>query len=495
MVDSGILDALATKLASFAVAGGYVLPRAEILAKSSGLFDYIPEPALSDRGLKSVLSAVATIIRGSAFRACKLVFSPSILAVFPNTSYDWSTYSKAPSETVELPGLRPTRQTGDELMDLLLPQIPAHSREWAHSAFSPLGASASKENVPTKGRSASKSNTNLSAWTSQGDGADTETEEAESPLIPWLIHLVRSRSGMEVVMAGSILASLFNAGFAYKSREAALGLLVVPILLRILDMTGYNLKIDSVDASAPIGLEKLTLLHETCGLLVQFIDENELLQKAAFDADAIKIMCKLLKATYEAPLPKGAPRPWCPDPNSRKSSKDVPPECRLGDEEEVPGHKLILWVRGGALLALHALAARKEQYRKAIVDQDAVPYIVESLQPSPRKPKEQRDKPLESLLEDNVNEFIPSEYGNNTSFVIASACHTIRMLSRSVTILRTTLVDHMVSIPIFRLLRHANPEIQVAATAAICNLVTNFSPMREVSTPIWCRFSPALALT
>ncbi|MGF1973958.1 hypothetical protein, partial [Staphylococcus aureus] len=74
--------------------------------------------------------------------------------------------------------------------------------------------------------------------------------------------------------------------------------------------------------------------------------------------------------------------------------------------------------------------------------------------------------------------------GNNPPSVLETACYVIRVLSRSVGILRTTLVDHGVSVYVFRLLRHADLKVQIAATATICNLVPNFSPMREVSTVI-----------
>ena len=495
MVDSGLLDALATRLASFAVAAGYVLPRAEILAKSSGLLDYIPEPAISDRGLESILGAIVTITIDSPFRACKLLFSPSILAIFPNTSYDWSTYSKAPSETAELPGLRPTRQTDGDPMDLFLPQLPTYSQGGPYAVPSPPGALASKENLPLKGRSASKINPNSSAWSSRGESPDAESEEAESPLVPWLIHLVRSRNGMEAVMAAGVLTSLVKAGFAYKSREATLGLLVVPIIIRMLNEAESKFKDDNVAHPTPEGNRRLRLLAETSRLLSLLITDSELLQKAAFEAGAAKILCKILKNTYEVPLPKAPPRPWSPDPDSHNGSENIPPECQLGDEGEVPGRRITIQIRGAALLAIGALAAFKEDYRKAIIEQDAVPYILESLQPSPQKPKEPRDKPLDSLLNENINDAPPSEYGNNPPSVLETACYVIRVLSRSVSTLRTTLVDHGIAVPIFRLLRHVDLKVQIAATATICNLVPNFSPMREVSKAISQWFSSTRVLT
>jgi len=68
----------------------------------------------------------------------------------------------------------------------------------------------------------------------------------------------------------------------------------------------------------------------------------------------------------------------------------------------------------------------------------------------------------------------------NSIDVLIAACGAIRALSRSVGILRTTLIDNGVAMPVFRLLQHPDIEVQIAATATVCNLVTDVSPMREV---------------
>jgi len=52
-------------------------------------------------------------------------------------------------------------------------------------------------------------------------------------------------------------------------------------------------------------------------------------------------------------------------------------------------------------------------------------------------------------------------------------------MSRSVSILRTSLIDYGVAKPIHALLTHPNVEVQIAATEVLCNLVLHFSPMRE----------------
>jgi len=55
------------------------------------------------------------------------------------------------------------------------------------------------------------------------------------------------------------------------------------------------------------------------------------------------------------------------------------------------------------------------------------------------------------------------------------------MLSRSVSILRTLLVDYGVALYVLDLMKHPDVNVKVAASSAICNLVLEVSPVREVS--------------
>ncbi|KAI1506563.1 armadillo repeat protein [Biscogniauxia marginata] len=485
LVNTGILDALASRLASFAVAEGQVLPRAEVLGRAEGLADYIPEPASSTASLGDVLGAIAAVITDSPFRACKLLYSPSILAIFPNVDFDLDKYSRTPPGSLELPGLRPTKQKDFEFMDLLLPDISSQPRNQTHhTAFPPLGTSSSRENISLNGRPSSKLQTSLVSWTAPEHTAtsntDAELEEAESPLIPWLINLVRTRDSDEILMAASILTSLFKAGFAYKTRESTLSLLVVPILLSMLNDVETKVKdVDYRNVSSETA-SKLRIIEELPAVLACLVTDSEPLQKAAFDCDAVKTLSKLLKNSYDAPPPAAELRPWSPQDVSPDLMRDLPPERQLGE----PGqHRQLVHrikVRENTLKALGALATAKEEYRKEIIDQDTIPYIVESLSQSPGKPKQPKDrvKP-DTGPSGSASDNSPSENGSNPIPVVIAACYAIRMLSRSVNILRTTLIDHAVSGPLFQLLRHPDINVQIAATASMINLVPDFSPMRE----------------
>lgn len=489
MMESGILDALATRLASIAVAEGYVLPKAEVLSGIEGLGDYIPEPAISSRSLDEVLGAIAAIITGSPFRVCKLVYSPSILATFPNTNSGGSQYPRSPPDFIVLPALRPTRPREPGFMDLLLPATPSYpSGQRYTGGFSSHGHSSSRESPNTNGRPSSKLQTSLVSWTPPEENVtrneDPDVADAESPLVPWLIHLVRTRKGSEVLMAASVLTSLFKAGFAYKAREASMGLLVVPVLMRLLGSAELKVKDHWRSRRGHDTTKELNIVEETPSVLARLITDSEPMQKAAFEGNAVTTLCHLLKSSYDTPLPTRPSPTWSPSGSSIDSQGDLRLECRLGDEGQHPQLIHRRRVRETALRALGALATFNEEYRKAIVDQEVMTYLIASLNHSPCSPDQSKDQDFSHHNSSGSSNEI-SEAEQNSVSVVVAACYTIRMLSRSVNALRTTLMDHSVWVPLFRLLPHPDIEVQIAATASICNLVPEFSPMREVSNTLW----------
>lgn len=101
------------------------------------------------------------------------------------------------------------------------------------------------------------------------------------------------------------------------------------------------------------------------------------------------------------------------------------------------------------LLALATVSSLKEEPRKQIIDANLLPRIVSLLaHPDPR--------------------------------IQASACQCTMSLSRSVKNLRTSLVDAGVAEPLFKLLETGDARAQVSASATICNIVLDFSPMKKV---------------
>ncbi|KAK6226301.1 armadillo repeat protein [Colletotrichum tabaci] len=349
MASQGVLDSLATRLASIAVAEGHVVPYAEVLGRVDRMSDFIPEPAPSSSILAPVLEALATIISDSRYRACMLLCSPAIMAIFPAMKFTPSKEVRAPWNSLELQAAPPV---------------------------------------------------------------------VKSPLI---------------------------------------------------------------DADTAL---KWTILERTPSILARMITDSEPLQKAAFDCGAVKCYSKLLKDAYEPIPPSAYAKVWSPQVDANMEMGNTSPSCALGPGGQPPLLAHRVRMRESALKAIGALAAGKDEYRKAFVEQDVVAHIVQSLSPTPGKPSNPKDrsKPTEpdGPVRDGSSPDHNSGYGSNPLSVLIAGCHAVRMLSRSVSILRTSLVDYAVAVPLFRFLRHPNVDVQIAATAAICNLVTSVSSMREV---------------
>jgi hypothetical protein len=492
LANSGVLDALATKLASFVAADGLVLPGADTLAQRDGLFEHFPQAAPPNSKLSTILEAIAVIIADSKFRASQLLYSPSILAIFPVTQADFAptTNTRAAWNAFNNASLS-ARQAQLNAVDYLLPVVPHYplkSSSAQASAFPPLGTSNSSQNLALGNRSSTKYNSaSLPTWNDVANldnsmdpqDATGDAEEPESPLIAYLIFTIRARLGVERLMAASVLTVLYRAGLTNKTREMAIGLLVVPLLATMLDENHITSKGKDVIADEEVIALERTTKERAPAILAMLITDSEYLQKAAFDAGVISKLSKLLKISYDPVPEEASPRSWSPHTPEDGDNLDVQVP-RLGNNGQPPLLIHKIKIREAALKAIAALVPFKDEYRKVIVDQGMIPYIVESMSPTPGKPSpKSSDKP-----EKGLNGFSESEvkqgYGTNPISVLVAACGAIRALSRSVSVLRTTLIDNGVAKPVFRLLQHPDIEVQIAATGTVCNLLTDVSPMREV---------------
>ncbi|KAH7413148.1 armadillo-type protein [Cadophora sp. MPI-SDFR-AT-0126] len=488
LANSGVLDALATKLASFVVAEGLVIPGAEIQTQRDGLQDFFPEAAPANARLSVILEAIAAIIADSKCRASQLLYSPSILAIYPTSlpfEFSGTQNARAAWNAFNAAGLS-VRQSQLNAVDYLLPFIPLHQIKNTNaqaSAFPPLGTSNSSQSLALNGRSGSKNNvSSLSGWPdspnldSPQDSTATEVEDPESPLIAYLILLLKLRTGSERLMAASVLTVLYRAGLANKTRETALGLLVVPLLVQMLGddnipLTGN----DSLEEEEAQALDRI--VKERAPLvLAMLITDSEYLQKAAFDAGVVSKLSKMLKVSYDPAPESVGSGPWSPDRGDGGGSPGTP---RLGRNGQSPALLHKIKVRECVLKAIAALVPFKDEYRKAIVDQGMMPYIVSSMSANPRKPSAKSKKKNDKSSDDSSDDESKGEYGTNPVEVLIAACGAVRALSRSVSVLRTTLIDNGVAEPVFQLLQHPDIEVQIAATATVCNLLTDVSPMRE----------------
>ena len=489
LAGQGILDSLASQLASFVVLRGEVVPGAESLAESGGLEGMIPDPAPLGADLGLVLEAISTIIADSRYRACMLICSPAIMAIFPNTEFSPSMREARTARNVlEVSGLSGPRTRNPGAMDYLLPVVPItqpRSLSSQFTQFPPLGFSPSSDNLASSARLTTIfSSWDPSRFDSASSNGDSESEDAESPLIPWLIHLVRTTDGLERVMAASVLTSLYKAGFGMPEREATIGLLVVPLLCRLIK--DHDRHISPVVQNSAFIENNIAvdwaILERTPAVLARLTSESEYLQQAAYDCGAMKLVHKILKDAYEPMSTQSPARPWSPTPErSDTVHEEGLPTCRIGPPGQLPIYSHRIKLRESALKLVAGLVANKEDYRKAMADHDVLPFVVESLTASPTKPKNAKERArAEKAIDDMGSVAENSLYGVNPDSVIIAACHVIRVLSRSPSNLRTVLEDHGVAMPIFRLLKHNVADVQIAACGAVCNLVLNHSPMREV---------------
>ncbi|KAK0387983.1 hypothetical protein NLU13_4227 [Sarocladium strictum] len=476
---AGALDALATRLASFAVAQGFVVPGAETLAHNDGLIKAFPEPAPINAKLEPILTAIGSIIGESKYRAHRLVHSPSIIAVFPSIRFRPAKAVQDLRQGNEYSGSAPISPFEDSTaMEYMLPVLPPPSSRLSSPSY--YTNSPPERIDPELSRSAAGKFAASTLWDSSrthklGRASADEQSDVESPLIPWLIYLVRNRNDSERLSAASILTGLFKAGLGSPNREASLGLLVVPIIVGLISRNDREITNNDNEK------ERRHVLQRAPAILAHLIVDSAVLQKAAFDCDAVPILTRILRRAYSPVDPNSAGTMWSPHVDTPMKVEDASPVQRMGQPGEDPLQVHYLELRESSLMAIAALAGQ-EEHRRALVKEDLVPYVVESLAEFPKRPQPPKDKSREPRT--LVAESLTPGYGRNTEKVIIAACHVTRMLSRSVSILRTALVDHAVALPILKFMEHPNIQVQIAATATMCNLVLEVSPVRELLTEL-----------
>ncbi|RAL61765.1 hypothetical protein DID88_002829, partial [Monilinia fructigena] len=236
------------------------------------------------------------------------------------------------------------RQSQLSAIDYLLPVLPQHPVKSAQaSAYPPLGSSGSREQIPLNGRGKP---TSASIWSdpppeheSPPRDAQPVPEELESPLIAYLIFVMRSREGEERLMASYLLTVLFRAGLVSKNREPALGSLVVPLLVQMLDEESTQVKSKGASYDHESLRSEWSITEMAPQILALLITDSDPLQKATFQNKAMAKLSKLIKMAYD-PVPESAnTQHWSPvQPNAAEDYVEQTPSSRLGD----PGQSALL---------------------------------------------------------------------------------------------------------------------------------------------------------
>ena len=460
---AGVLDALANQMASFVVAQGFVLPSADIPAQDTNSPRIIPPAASSKTRIGPILRAIALLVEGSPGRANLLTSSPMITAVFPRPQAEFlsSDVKKAPWGTATyFSGTAVPRHDDSNVIDAFLPAMPTARKKLAaeHAAFPPLGSGG----LVSKKRHSHP----VSANASDRSTEIHRNEEDESPMIPWLMYRVREESGLTRLLTARLLVALFALDHTRRSRASMYCLLLVPLLIDMLDKdyeVGEPGNVEDYDL-LPV---RLRIQQQAPALLATLVMDDHKLQKAAVECQAIKKLSQLLKETFD-PLPSSARDMWSPDRVTLPQGFLV--EGNSVRLERCPSllARHTMKLREGILQALASIAPANDDFKKAMCDQGVVPYIIDSL------------KPYNSLANRaDSGQALPDIVPGNAATTLLAACGAARVLTRSVRLLRTSLIDAGVGPPLFNLLRHDDVEVQIAATTVVCNLALDFSPMKE----------------
>lgn len=241
-----------------------------------------------------------------------------------------------------------------------------------------------------------------------------------------LLSLRREASPLIRLAAFSCMTNIVKVHpFTPKTNER-----VLSVLVELLDQPG-NCQIAAAFALAKLVADDADLQARACS------DEYDCLRKLGF---LLEHAGKALASSDRSGM-NAAPRKSAPAAVVAAKAKVV--------QAQDAAHRL----RESVLTALAALAFSRDDMRRQLVDASApalLPLIVPCL-------------------------------SSNALGTRVAACRLVRALSRSISILRTSLVDAGVAEKLLSILKDPSEdaEVQVQATATICNLVLSFSPMRS----------------
>lgn len=475
LVDVGVLDALATRMASFCAT-----QRAKQVRDGGAL----PPQAPPNASLAPILQGIAAIIQDSQLHAIEFVFAKPLEVLFPYSAHEkgpskvassyspWATTSFGSSQSAQqiispsafpplsaalssatsthFPPLSPTSQ-------LYHSQTASRDHGIQDAGAILLGTiiggegSESGADTPVRhSRAADDDEEAQQTITTNKKAPDTRDKEPkldveESELIPWLISQVRSGDSITRLSAASVLTNLAQAGLVGDHRVSDLALLVVPILVQMLDKDAKGSSKNAGYGTAGVGgidaqtWNRWQIEENAPAVLSRLVKNDDALTKAAIDSGAVKLLADLLKRACRTP-------------------------SEADDPTNTPIFSHRMRVKDASMRCLVNLGLHEEEYRKKIIDANVITTIVTSCL-----------KPMTPLPS-------PSDLPNsepNPPNVLIAACNVTRAVSRSVSILRTSLIDAGIAIPIFSLLHHDDIDVRTAATGAVCNLVLDFSPMRK----------------
>ncbi|KAK4550858.1 hypothetical protein LTR36_000438 [Oleoguttula mirabilis] len=449
LAHSSVLETLAALLASYAIASKQVDYRGDI--------SHLPSPP-PEQALPSIISAICTIVTGSTYHVHRFFLSTPIRELFTNI---WPANGDqrhlfGPRYGFASPG-------GEPLLPPL--HVPAYGTTTYYGGSRAFPALASLQPQERRG---------IPSVNQVTQGGDADHANA---VCGWLLVLARSMQGHDRLVTLRLLALVNHAIDAdvmaaghrseyvqkAREREKQLVLLAVPLAVTLVRTASEGkLSATSLCEQQDARLVK----EEACDVLALLIRHCKELQVAAVDAGAIKHASSVLKKSFDnVPLAKPMWSARSADPEQLETSGTR----RMGSRG-LPSEILhAMRCRQGALEALAAIASKEDVHRKAIVEAGVVACIIEALKPYPVDFAEK--------LVAKRGQVGPKD--GNTTGVILAACQMAKTMSRSVSLLRTSLIDAGIAKPILQLLLHQDMAVQLAATDVCINILSEFSPMRD----------------
>ncbi|KAF2855317.1 ARM repeat-containing protein [Plenodomus tracheiphilus IPT5] len=449
LVDAGILDLLADKLVAIAAVDGRVPVTTET---RQAIRDQLPRSCLSD-----IIEAISAIIKESHYYTARFLYSQSIQQLFgwpkerPTATFDGSAIAPQPAS-----------------WDTLIPRVQTMT-----SKSDPYAKS-----WPALGAYSSATGDSYARLPSietlqQNSSRSIITDESESPLFIWLMYVARRGEGRERLSACWLLALLKKFGDRWPlndpsktTRERHLSYLIIPLVEKMIEESNpTSEQAKKANASSPGIRDEMRFVLERAPLvLAELVAGNKSLQTVAVSARTLPTLVQILKKSFDVPTTSTKPL-WQP----RSSTHEVrdplidPKSSTLGRPGLSADVLHAFRYRESTLLALAAIASDQDPLRKLVIEMGAATHVIEALVP---------------YSESSEQGAASSAKEGNPDAVLVAACKVTRSLSRSVSVLRTSLIDHGVAQPIFELLTHPSVKVQIAATEVITNLVLEMSPMR-----------------
>jgi hypothetical protein len=459
LVDSGLLTLLCARLASFVVAEGLVPPGSEALGDDSAPFATLPDPAPSFAHLSPVLEALSVLTEQSKSRTALFLADPTIRTVLPDPKDGFSPADirRAPWGASYFSGGAVPRSRLHGPFDCLLPSPPVFERvsNATQVAFPPLGSIY----MPPIRTSWAPTPNNPSRLQF---GQDAEDKFEESPVVSWLLYVARESRGKRRLLAARLLVNLYGLDLVKKERGHSFATLLVPLLSRMLENDPVVDGTVSQTKRSHLLSNGLHYSRAAPAVLAALVMDDSESQNSAVESHAIANLAAGLKSTFDPPTGRQS-SPWQPFTSTEPPTASTSPATTIGRGGPTMAIRSEMEYREGCLQALAAIAPFEDDYRKEICDQGALAHIMQALEPYQVSfgPKQQM------------------EVTGNSAPVILAACGAVRMLTRSVKALRTKLVEAEVAKPIVRMMSSTNPEVRIAATRVLANLVIDFSPMKE----------------